>query len=281
MDGVIFDVKEGAVYDGPGLRQTVFLKGCPLRCVWCHNPEGLSVRQELMVSPNGCTRCGACKAACTHETCVACGACVPKCNQRLRRIVGERVSAAWLAERLNKNAAYYRMVGGGVTFSGGEPLLQADFVMETAALLAEGLDLAIETSGYASGETFERVMRRMDLVMMDLKVMDDGIHRRYTGVSNRKILENARRLMALGKPFIIRVPLIPTVNDNPENFRQTAEFLSGATNLLRVELLPYHVTAGSKYAMLGKPYQADFPQDKPVFDDIRIFTDYGIRSCVL
>lgn len=281
MDGVIFDIKEGAVYDGPGLRQTVFLKGCPLRCAWCHNPEGLSGKPELMVSPNGCTGCGACKAVCEHEPCIACGKCVSQCGQRLRRVVGERISPERLADRLNKDAPYYRMVGGGITFSGGEPLLQAGFVLETAALLAPGLHKAIETSGYAPADDFERVVRAMDLIMMDLKVMDDSIHQRYTGVSNRRILDNARLLSESGKPFLIRVPLIPTVNDNAENFRKTAEFLQGFQNLLRVELLPYHATAGAKYAMLGKTYQADFPQNRAVYDDTRIFAEYGIRSCVL
>lgn len=281
MNGVIFDIKEGAVYDGPGLRQTVFFKGCPLRCAWCHNPEGLSNHPQLMVSPNGCTGCGACKAACTHKNCIACGECVTRCPQRLRRVAGETLSAQELAHRLNHDAAYYRAVGGGVTFSGGEPLMQPDFLLETVSLLEAGLSRAIETSGYAKAEDFRRVVSQMDLVMMDLKVMDDDMHRHWTGVSNRLIHENARQLMAMDIPFIIRIPLIPTVSDRAENFRQTAAFLQGAKNLLRVELLPYHVTAGAKYAMLGQAYNVDFPQDQPVFDDTRIFADYGIRSCVL
>lgn len=281
MDGIIFDIKEGAVYDGPGLRQTIFLKGCPLRCAWCHNPEGLEPKRQLMTLSNGCLHCGACVEVCTHTACTACGACVAACPRRLRRIAGERISAQALAEKINRDADYYCMTGGGVTFSGGEPLMQSDFLTEVCCLLAPGLSCAIETSGYCAPEDFQRVMARMDIIYMDLKLMDESQHKHYTGVSNQLILHNALWLKHCGKPFVIRIPLIPTVTDTDDNLRAAAEFLQDAVHLERVELLPYHATASAKYAMLSYHFSPDFPQDKPVNANTKIFDRYGIRSCVL
>ena len=291
MNGVIFDIKEGAVHDGPGLRQTVFLKGCPLRCAWCHNPEGLSACRELMVSANGCTHCMRCMAVCPKKDkvpgsvrpadCDGCGLCVTACPERLRKVAGETLSARELASRLMENTAYYASTGGGVTFSGGEPLMQPDFVLETLALLPPDVHTALETSGYATEEVFEKFRQAFDLIMMDLKVMDDTVHRRFTGVSNERILRNARRLCEGDKPFIIRIPVIPGVNDNGEHFRAVAAFVAGAPALLRVELLPYHLTAGAKYPMLGKPYQPGFEANGRLRVNTAVFDEYGIRSCVL
>lgn len=291
MNGIVFDIKEGAVHDGPGIRQTVFLKGCPLRCSWCHNPEGLSVKLELMISPNGCTRCGKCREACPKaadmagfgkpESCDACGKCVSACPQRIRKITGEEISAEKLAERLMQNAGYYAGTGGGVTFSGGEPLLQTAFVLETLSMLDSTVHTALETSGHGSGEDFSGLMQAFDLVLLDLKSMDDGIHKRYTGVSNKRILHNARLLCKGDTPFVIRIPVIPGVNDNDFHYQAVAELIKGAPKLLRVEFLPYHVTAGAKYRMLQKPYEPGFDQNQSVYINQEIFTRQGIRSYVL
>lgn len=278
--GIIFDLKEFAVFDGPGMRQTVFFKGCPLRCNWCHNPEGLCVAPELMASAAGCTHCGACRAVCTHESCTACGACIPVCPLRLRRIAGTEMTSAQLCEKIRQNSGYYAAYGGGVTFSGGEPLMQAEFLLETLDGLRD-LHTAIETSGHAPPEVFGAVTQRLDYVMMDLKLMDCETHKRYCGVDNGWILENAGRLCAGEKPFVIRIPMIPGVNDSDENLEQTARFLTGAKCLEKVELLPYHKTAGAKYEMVGRSYDPRFDTERPVRIPQKIFSAYGIRSEVL
>lgn len=279
--GIVFDVKEFSVYDGPGMRQTVFLKGCPLRCSWCHNPEGLSAAPQLMVSLSSCTHCGKCRAVCPHrEGCTACGACVAVCPQNVRRIAGTEMTSEALAALVMKDAPYYARYGGGVTFSGGEPLLQARFLRETLERL-RGIHRCIETSGYAEAERFGMVLDQLDYVIMDLKLMDDELHRRYTGVSNARILQNARTLMQSGKPCRFRVPLIPGVNDTRENMTATARFIREVNPRIPVELMPYHVTAGAKYAMVGRAYSPAFDVSRPVRVHLEIFKSHGLECSVL
>ena len=278
--GTIFDIKEFAVFDGPGMRQTVFLKGCPLRCAWCHNPEGLCTQPQLMVSKASCTDCGRCRAVCTQESCIACGACIPVCPLRLRKIAGEQITSDELVLRIRKNADYYARYGGGVTFSGGEPLMQPKFLTEVLEQIPD-LHKAIETSGYCDPEIFREVISHMNYVMMDLKIFEEELHRKYTGVSNKKILQNAMQLMEGKTPFVIRIPVIPGVNDNENNYRETAAFLKGAQALVKVELLPYHKTAGAKYSMLDMEYQPDFDTEQAVKTSTDLFAEYGIRCEVL
>lgn len=293
--GTVFDIKEFAVYDGPGMRQTVFLKGCPLRCNWCHNPEGLSARPQLMVSEASCTHCGRCRAVCpltegeegalpapglAWDACTACGKCIQVCPLRLRKIAGTVMTPDELVAEIRKNSGYYAAYGGGVTFSGGEPLMQAEFLMEVLDKIPD-LHRAIETSGYADSDTFRQVVRRLEYVMMDLKVFDSRLHRKYIGVDNRVILDNALQLCRGDIPFVIRIPVIPGVNDNEENFRRTAEWISGASALEKVELLPYHKTAGAKYSMVGETYSPLFDTEQKIAVSQQIFTEYGIRSEVL
>jgi len=185
-----------------------------------------------------------------------------------------------LADKILHTADYYRQYGGGVTFSGGEPLLQSDFVSETMDLLPN-VHKAIETSGFASPESFLEVIMRCDLVMMDFKMFDDALHKKYTGVSNLPIKRNLELLKKSGKSFIIRIPVIPNVNDTDDNYRNTAALLDGSENLLHVELLPYHTTAGAKYAMIDMKYQPDFHISSSVNINLKPFEQYNIRSYVL
>ena len=276
MTGTVFDIKEFAIYDGPGIRTTVFMKGCPLHCEWCHNPEGLSVKPQLMVSAASCKHCGACREVCPNNgECTACGKCVAYCPLGLRRIAGKEWTAEELADRLMKDAPLLNAAGGGITFSGGEPLLQWQFVKEVLARLP-GMHTAIETSGYAEKTIFAEAMQSLSLIMMDVKFTDPIKHKQYTGVDNAVILENAQRLCEGETPFIIRIPVIPGVNDDGSHFENVAELLKGAKKLIRVELLPYHRTAGAKYSMVNKVYKVSFDEAEKPNMDTSAFDKNGI-----
>ncbi len=270
MKGLIFDIKRFAVHDGPGIRTTIFFKGCPLRCAWCHNPEGISKGFELMLFPARCAaECRACLKAAPKGAISKSGGRVAidrsfrdaggmaraadACLYDALRLVGRNVSVGDLVAEAEKDRAFYGRSGGGITFSGGEPLLQPLFLSELAdALRARGLRTALDTSGLAEWKSLERVARKVDLVLYDLKLMDDVGHREYTGASNRVILENLRRLSTLGRPIRVRIPLVPGVNDGPENVRRTAEFLKPLANVERVSVLPYHKGGRAKTEGLGK-----------------------------
>ena len=259
MKGTVFDIKEFAVFDGPGIRTTVFLKGCPLRCQWCHNPEGLSPKPQLMVSRAACVHCGACERVCRHpEGCISCGACVPYCRYGYRKIVGTEWEADALARRLLKDREFFQE-DGGVTFSGGEPLMQWDFVRETIEQMP-GIHTAVETSGYAPEAVFQEVLETVSLVMLDWKVSDPEQHRMYTGVDPAPIRRNAQALLNSSTPFILRMPVIPGVNDVESHFEAAAELVQAAENLVRVELLPYQRAAGAKYEMVGMQYTPTFDE---------------------
>jgi len=275
VSGMIFDIKEFAVYDGPGVRTTVFMKGCPLRCKWCHNPEGLERKVQLMVSTGACAHCGECKKHCTHDECIACGECIPYCKGALRRLCGEEISPEELSARLLKDRSLWESTGGGITFSGGEPLLQWPFIKKTLSLMP-GVHSMAETCGHVPEEVFSDALETLSMVIMDLKHMDSAQHAFWTGRENGLILKNAKHLLDSDVPCIIRVPLIPGVNDGAENLEATAEFVRGAKNLIRVELLPYHQTAGAKYEMAGMRYMPGFETDRTPNEDTSAFE----RCCV-
>ncbi|MBU9735408.1 glycyl-radical enzyme activating protein [Diplocloster agilis] len=262
MQGYIFDIKEFAVFDGPGIRTTVFFKGCPLHCMWCHNPEGMSFAPELMTSPNGCLHCGRCAQVCpSPSNCRVCGKCIGVCPMHLRKICGTAVTPRELAGRILKDRDFLLKNEGGVTFSGGEPFAQPEF-LEACIRELNGLHACVETSGYCDGEWFRRIVGLLQFVIMDIKLADDDKHRYYTGAGNRKILANLKQLKSGNTPYMIRIPLIPGVNDTKENMEQTAGLLTNAGPLVRVELLPYHKTAGAKYGMVGRSYHPEFRTDQ-------------------
>lgn len=249
MKGTIFDIKEFTVHDGPGSRITVFLKGCPLRCRWCHNPEGLKVEKQIMYKSTFCTHCGRCKAPCMHQECQPFGRCIHACMNGCLTVAGEELTGDELAGRIKKNEQILKLMGGGVTFSGGEPMLQADFVCDTAQKLGD-MHKAIQTSGYTDLKTYQRVIDRVDYVMQDIKLVDRNLHKQYTGVSNEKILRNVEWLKQSGKEFVFRVPLIPGITDTEENLKAIAEIVGEH----RTELMPYNEFAGAKYRMVGMEY---------------------------
>lgn len=276
MNGIVFDIKEFAVFDGPGIRTTVFMKGCPLHCQWCHNPEGISPRPQLMVSKAACIHCGACRQVCQHpEQCIHCGACVPYCKGGFRKIVGANWDSEALARRLIRDQDVYILSGGGVTFSGGEPLLQWAFVADTMKQLP-GVHKAIETSGYATDSVFEEAMALSDLIMMDWKVSDPALHLHYTGVEQDVILRHVRTLSHGSTPFILRMPIIPGVNDNVEHFEFAANLVKNASSFLRLDVLPYQRTAGAKYEMVDKKYCPEFDETQRPCIHTEVFDALGV-----
>jgi len=253
VTGTVFDIKGFALNDGPGIRTTVFMKGCPLRCRWCHNPEGLSPKPELYAKSVRCISCGKCGQKCQHEECQPFGRCLHVCPFGNLSVAGKIWTAQDLAKRLLEDRDVFA-ADGGVTFSGGEPLMQHGFVCETANLLkSEGIHLALETSSFASAEVYRETVGLFDYIMADLKLFDDALHREYTGVPNGQILENLRWLMQSGKAFVIRVPLIPGITDTEENLTAISEFVGDYS----VELLPYNNMAGAKYGSVGREFSMD------------------------
>jgi pyruvate formate lyase activating enzyme len=230
--GIIFDIKEFAVHDGPGIRTTVFLKGCPLRCSWCHNPEGLSPKPQVLRS---------------HSS---------------ERLVGIQYTSSELAELLNRQASTLSENGGGVTFSGGEPLFQSEFVAEVIDQLND-LHILLDTSGYASKSDFNRLASRADMLYFDIKSLDAATFTKYCGGNVELVLTNLMYLRTLEIPFVIRVPLVPGVTDTLQNMISIAQTVHDIPGLVRVDLLPYHRLAGAKYPLLGLEYQ-------PAFDESRV-----------
>jgi pyruvate formate lyase activating enzyme len=272
--GLIFDIDTFAVHDGPGIRMAVYLKGCPLTCAWCHSPESQHASPETILLRDRCAVCGACVLACTQgvhsiqagehvltrERCEACGACVETCPNGALQIKGYAVSASEVVSRAVRMKPFFGPSGGGITLTGGEVSLQAEFA---AAVLAgcrsEGIDTAIETCGASSWARLQTIVDLADLVLYDLKLIDRDEHRRWTGVSNERILENARRLC--GHNVQIRVPLIPGITDTEENLMGIYTFMREA-GLRHVALLPYNPAAGAKYEWLDRSYELEGePQD--------------------
>jgi pyruvate formate lyase activating enzyme len=243
--GIVFDIKEFAVHDGPGIRTTVFLKGCPLLCPWCHNPEGQSPVPEVFQRPDG------------------------------KRLSGKRYTSSALASFLNKQAAILNQNEGGLTFSGGEPLFQAAFVAETIDQLQD-LHVLLETSGYGSVQDFQELAGRSDLIYFDLKLMDGHQFERYCGGDLEIVLANLEQLNRIRTPFWVRVPLIPGVTDTADNLIQIARQIAGMPALEGVHLLPYNPFSGAKYAALGRTYQPNFDQNQEPSIDGAPFEREGI-----
>ncbi len=281
MTGCIFSVEEFSIYDGPGIRTTVFLKGCLLRCSWCHNPEGQSPHSQIVKSPNGCIGCNACIRVAdirNGEICFT-DESIKKCPKNLLRICGEETDSDSLCEKLLKNEKILNN-GGGVTFSGGEPLMQSEFLFECLDKLKGRLHTAIQTSGFCDEKTFKKALTLADYFLYDLKLADDAMHKKYTGVPNVLIKNNFSYLAKSGKAFTVRIPLIPGVTDTDNNITQLAQLLK-SNGVSYAELLPYNKMAGGKYKLVGREFKPDFDENAQVCINEDIFQSFGIEIKVL
>ena len=267
--GVVFDVKRYAIHDGPGIRTTVFLKGCPLRCPWCHNPESWDGKPQPAFRSNRCMGCGRCIEACfggaisrsgdrvvtDPDGCTACGECVDACQADARQILGREVSVDELMTEIERDVVFFDTSGGGVTVSGGEPLAQPDFLEELLAeCRAREIHTALDTTCHGPWEVLESVAPNVDLFLCDLKLMDRAAHQRFTGVSNELILENITRLSRAGRQIIIRIPVIPGVNDSDDNLRAAGEFIGSLDRPVEVDILPYNEAVFGKIGRLVGNY---------------------------
>lgn len=277
--GLVFSIEEFSVFDGPGIRTSVFLMGCPLRCEWCHNPEGQGFSNFIMRSPNGCIGCGECikrsivrdgKRELSEDG-------MKNCPNNLLRYCARAYGAAELCERLSKNFAILNASGGGVTFSGGEPTSSPEFLLECLYLLEGRTNRAVQTCGYCSPTVFDKLLDNCDYMLFDVKLVDNAMHKRYTGRSNECILRNFKTLAASGKAFVIRTPLIPTVTDTEKNIRDIAKLLMD-NGVGYIELLPYNKMAGSKYKLAGREYTPSFDGSISVCTRSEIFAEYGIEA---
>ena len=264
--GLVFNLQRYSIHDGPGIRTTVFLKGCPLCCAWCHNPEGMSPRPEIVVVESRCAGCGECRRACPfgvslggegalpthHEQCQLCGACVEACPTGARQMIGRTMNVPEVLQEILKDRLFYESSGGGVTFSGGEPLLQPHFLCALLeACRTHRLHTALDTTGFGCTEHLLAAAALSDLVLYDLKVFDETRHRTLTGVSNRGIRENLTALDRVHRNVWIRLPVVPGFNDDLAELKQIADFVAGLRSVTLVNLLPFHRTALHKWQRLG------------------------------
>lgn len=281
MKASIMDIKHFAIHDGDGIRTTVFFKGCPLRCVWCHNPEGLAMKSETAYFDDKCISCGECVKTCNrnahiinngrHEfirtKCMACGECERVCPGNALKAYGVKMTADELIPILLEDKAFYDSSGGGVTLSGGECLLQSDFCAELLKKLKEeNIHTAVDTCGYVPRESIDKVIPYTDIFLYDIKAIDEDVHIRCTGRSNKQILENIKYIDSQNKAIEVRIPYVPNYNDN--QIEKAAEFLARLNNVIRVKILPYHSYVGSKYAALG--ITNNLPEIMPTDEQIQV-----------
>jgi pyruvate formate lyase activating enzyme len=274
--GAVFNIQKYCLQDGPGIRTTVFLKGCPLSCSWCHNPEGIAPEAEVTIIENRCLVCGECRRTCRfnkdlpgegalqtgHELCILCGDCVTACPTGARQLIGRGMTVAEVMREIVRDRIFYEESRGGVTFSGGEPLMQVGFLRELLeACRSEGINTAVDTCGYACTGDLLGIALVTDLFLYDLKFMDDVKHRHYTGVSNATILSNLKALGSIHGNIWLRIPLIPGINDSEYDFEDLARLAASVHGVRQVNLLPYHKTGLQKFRRLGRTYTLDSVQE--------------------
>ena len=293
INGYVFDIKKYAIHDGPGIRTTVFFKGCPLRCKWCHNPESWTKDPEPGFREGRCLRCGRCVETCKANAisfghgglvtnpgkCRVCGECVAVCLRGAREIIGEEMTVSRVMSEVEKDVIFYDQSGGGATFSGGEPLMQPEFLLELLRQCRErGIHSAVDTTCHADTNVIERVSQQTDLFLCDLKHMDPAVHKDFTGVQNDLILYNIRWLSNAGKRITIRIPIIPGFNNNQDNIQATADFIKSLNNVTRIDILPYNSGGKEKSARLTTEFdmtETEIPDAEQMCTIADILKGYG------
>lgn len=267
--GIVFDIQKFSVHDGPGIRTSVFLKGCNLHCIWCHNPESIKGDPQISLEESLCTGCGACAKNCEkqvhilsqgkHNTdfnrCVACGMCVKTCVPKALKIYGREYSVLQVMEEIISDRIYYEESGGGVTFTGGEPTIQFDFLMELlAACKKEGIHICLETNGILTDYKRRHLSEYVDLFLMDYKASPSSLHKKLTGAGSEEVIQTLHFLEQEGKPVILRCPMIQGINDSEEHFAAIRHLKNTCSNIQEVEIMAYHSTGRKKWASIGIPY---------------------------
>ena len=294
--GLVFSIQRYSTEDGPGIRTTVFLKGCPLRCQWCHNPEGQEFSPQIAFNDTRCIGCKGCVGACPQGAinftadgsrtdrgkCQNCGKCAEACPTGARELIGKYMTAEEVFSEVERDLLFYRSSGGGVTVGGGEPTMQPGFLAEFLRKCHEqGIHTALDTSGYVAWKKIEEILKHVDLVLYDLKHIDPAKHAEYTGVSNELILENARRISKKGIPMIIRIPVIPGYTDGEDSIRDILEFACILQSVVKVDLLPFHRLGEPKYRKLGRKYVFEStqpPADAHMQELKRLVESFGLQA---
>jgi pyruvate formate lyase activating enzyme len=291
--GYVFDIKKYAIHDGPGIRTTIFFKGCPLQCKWCHNPESWAIHPELGFRRGRCVRCGRCAEACEEqaislaengsvtdaEKCKVCGECVGVCLSSAREVIGQEMTVREVISEIEKDVIFYDQSGGGATFSGGEPLMQPEFLLGLLEQCRkQGIHTVVDTTCHVKPEIIEKAAGQADLFLCDLKHMDPAVHRDFTGVDNDLILYNIKCLSDAGKRIVIRIPIIPGFNDEKANIEMTAEFVKSLGNVSKISILPYNRGGKEKSARLTAEFalmETEVPGGQRMAAIADALRDYG------
>lgn len=297
-EGKVFNIMKYSIHDGPGIRTTVFLKGCPLSCKWCHNPESQKFEQELMFNPERCISCGQCLEVCPHgavssqagrlifvrDRCQVCGECSKVCHAGARELVIKTMSAVDVMTEIEKDLIFYDESGGGVTFSGGESLMQPEFVTEVLkSCRKKEIHSAVETCGFVKTEVLQRISRYTDLFLYDLKLMESQKHEEFTGTPNELIFTNLRWLTENHPNVVVRVPIIPGINDDERNIQMTGEFVSSLKRVKEIHILPYHLAGVEKYRRLGLTYslpEIPTPSNEQMNQIAKQLEEFGLKVII-